>query len=437
MGRWSEPTCRSSLLVVAGCIELPPSAASRFVPADGGGDPAGGGGAGAEGVGGGDGGGAASDGPLPICPPGEDPADGCATITQLAPGDTHSCLLASDGHVWCWGSNFHGELGNPALPKVSHVSPHLVPELDGVTQLEAGRHHTCALVGTDVYCWGDNYFAELGDETRHQRDRPTKIAHEGTFKQVSTRMRTTCVLSVDDEVHCWGFRLNGQPSNGTQIDVPAQRVEGLDDLDGIAAIEIGSEHACAISSDHSEMRCWGVNSQGSLGDGTGIDSVAAVAVGDALVTPVDHVATANEFTCARVGQPAQLQCWGHFNEITGENHLAPMSFTTSSELIRVDVGWRHVCSHDGDGFVRCIGQSFFGELGPTVGIGQTSVSPAPVVGSVALFASGWQHNCAVLTSGQLVCWGHNSRGQVDPESVDDVNVDVPATVSFDETRAAP
>ena len=163
-------------LVAAGCIELPPSARTRFHAAVGGGQTGGEGGAGGDEVmGGGGAGGEAGQGgtgggelppePLPICAPGQSVDDGCATIEQIAPGDTHTCVLASDGHVWCWGSNLHGEMGDPKLGATTHNPPRVVTNLREVTQLTAGYWHTCAIAGGELYCWGGNDLGQLGDGT--------------------------------------------------------------------------------------------------------------------------------------------------------------------------------------------------------------------------------------------------------------------------------
>jgi alpha-tubulin suppressor-like RCC1 family protein len=50
-----------------------------------------------------------------------------------------------------------------------------------VVALAAGDHHTCALVtGGGAYCWGNNYYGQLGTGGTSHRYTPTAVTGLGT-----------------------------------------------------------------------------------------------------------------------------------------------------------------------------------------------------------------------------------------------------------------
>ncbi len=82
----------------------------------------------------------------------------------LALGARHSCVLAVDGRVQCWGDNRDGQVG-PDAP--AGFGAHTVV-LEGdaplvAIEIGAGASHTCARTAADaVVCWGDNGTLQLG-----------------------------------------------------------------------------------------------------------------------------------------------------------------------------------------------------------------------------------------------------------------------------------
>ena len=88
-------------------------------------------------------------------------------VTAIAAGDDHTCALFDDGVLKCWGRGSNGELG---LGDVENVGDNELPsesmavDLDlPVIQFDAGGVGTCAVLEDyRVYCWGGNFFGELG-----------------------------------------------------------------------------------------------------------------------------------------------------------------------------------------------------------------------------------------------------------------------------------
>ena len=99
---------------------------------------------------------------------------------------THTCGVTAGGEVYCWGWNSRAQLGAVGAKDactnsvgtstfVCSYAPVRVSGLSGVSGLDAGLEHTCALAGRQVYCWGDNTFGELGDGTGISQGVPVPI----------------------------------------------------------------------------------------------------------------------------------------------------------------------------------------------------------------------------------------------------------------------
>jgi alpha-tubulin suppressor-like RCC1 family protein len=86
-------------------------------------------------------------------------ADG---IGVLAVGGGHACGLTNA--VLCWGDDRLGQQGSGTISGAKDRPPTAVPGIAGVTAISAGQAHTCALAqGGHVFCWGSNADGQLGE----------------------------------------------------------------------------------------------------------------------------------------------------------------------------------------------------------------------------------------------------------------------------------
>jgi alpha-tubulin suppressor-like RCC1 family protein len=99
---------------------------------------------------------------------------------------THTCGVTAGGDAYCWGWNSKAQLGAGgagdactnsvgASTFVCSYAPVRVSGLSGVSGLDAGLEHTCAIATRQVYCWGDNSYGELGDGTAVSQPVPVAI----------------------------------------------------------------------------------------------------------------------------------------------------------------------------------------------------------------------------------------------------------------------
>lgn len=90
---------------------------------------------------------------------------GLSHIKAISAGPVHSLALDDQGHLWVWGSNWNGELGlGSASAPVS--SPSMVPTLVNIVFISAGSNFGVALDRDGhVWTWGNNAYGQMGNGT--------------------------------------------------------------------------------------------------------------------------------------------------------------------------------------------------------------------------------------------------------------------------------
>jgi alpha-tubulin suppressor-like RCC1 family protein len=262
--------------------------------------------------------------PAPLLTP-----PGLSGVVAVDTAGSHTCAVGAGGAVRCWGLNDSGQLGIGSRDLLAPAGA--VAGLSGATAIATGGQafsyddgsratgRVCAVVGGSVRCWGEGYGTS-----------PVTVAGLSGVAAVASGstpdggipftglLEHTCALTSGGAVRCWGDNRVGQLGDGTRTDRPAPvAVVGLSS--GITAVAAGPEHACALRTD-GQVRCWGANASGELGDGTTSTRTAPVTVktgAAALTGVVELVAgrstsddwTQGSRTCARKGD-GTVWCWG-------------------------------------------------------------------------------------------------------------------------------
>jgi alpha-tubulin suppressor-like RCC1 family protein len=194
-----------------------------------------------------------------------------AGAQSVAAGFYHSCAVVNGG-VQCWGGNQYGQLGNNSPPPVSanpDFNSSLVPAqvygvTSGVRAVAAGDNFACALVGTGVWCWGDNSGGALGNNSLGNNSFvPVQVnGLSSGVTAIAAGAGHACAI-VGTGVWCWGYGVSGQLGNNSTTSSPVPvAVNGLGA--GATAIAAGAAHTCALV--NGNVRCWGSNSKGQLGN---------------------------------------------------------------------------------------------------------------------------------------------------------------------------
>jgi alpha-tubulin suppressor-like RCC1 family protein len=185
----------------------------------------------------------------------------------VAAGFTHSLALLSDGTVWAWGCNFNGQLGDGTTTQ--RTSPVQVTGLSGVVRaVAAGWFHNLAVMSDGhVWSWGLNDHGQVGDGTTTNRTSPVQIPDSllSGVTAVAAGGYHSLALKTDGTVSAWGYNLYGQVGDNTTIDRsgPVQ-VLGPTGASGIAA---GAYHSLGLVTQGTQVTAWawGQNNYGQLG----------------------------------------------------------------------------------------------------------------------------------------------------------------------------
>jgi alpha-tubulin suppressor-like RCC1 family protein len=101
---------------------------------------------------------------------------GLSDAAQITAGWLHACACLADGRAECWGNNGYYQLGYGSTLDQYQPTPELVTGLSGTVEIAAGHQHSCALAndGT-VRCWGRNDSGQLGNGTTLSSATPVTV----------------------------------------------------------------------------------------------------------------------------------------------------------------------------------------------------------------------------------------------------------------------
>jgi alpha-tubulin suppressor-like RCC1 family protein len=351
-----------------------------------------------------------------------DGMSGAATITvaepfafaSIAAGAFHTCALTTQGEAWCWGSNAGCELGASPCGN-SRTSPVRVATTLRFASLALGQDYSCALTEAGAaWCWGQNESGMFGNGNTSSSLRPVAVGGGHVFESITAGYRHVCALKASGEAWCWGANNDGQLGIGDDqaaVSSPV-RVSGNHTF---AMLGAGSENTCGLTPEGIAW-CWGENSDGESGDGTGSDVSRPVRVAG------NHVFTAisvGEYHSCGVKSTGALWCWGwnesgQIGDGSALSRLVPAAVSGSDQFASVHASGWSTCALTVSGAAKCWGENFEGQLG----IGSTGDRSTPVSVSGShrfkkLNDGGLgYHVCGLTTADVWYCWGWNSDGQI-------------------------
>lgn len=367
-------------------------------------------------------------------------------VQQIDTGGSHTCavvgITVGNGGAKCWGDNEFGQLGNGT--NTDRWTPVDVSGLtSGVKLVATGNKHSCAVTNSGgIKCWGSNEFGQLGNGSFVNQTTPISVSgiNSGVLA-VAVGDEHTCTVLTNGNVKCWGRNRFGQLGNGLFSDSVTTPVDVTSVNGAVKGIMAGGEHTCALLNDQT-IRCWGRNNLGQLGIGSTTNQQTPTQV-TGVSGLIKLLATGNRHTCA-VNQNGGVECWGY-------NHIGQLGLGTTNPLSStvplhvpalttginfVDAGAGYTCAITNRATLTCWGDNTSGQLG--IGSLENQFAPVTVPGLTglnAVAAGDGSHACALLTGGVAKCWGANSAGQLGDNTTTDRTT--PVDVLINEPTSTP
>jgi alpha-tubulin suppressor-like RCC1 family protein len=203
---------------------------------------------------------------------------GLSGVTAIAAGGSHTCVVAGNGAMWCWGYNAFGQLGDNSITQRNEPLPMGSLPSNAATVC-AGNHHTCAITGAGdagtggaLQCWGSGASGQLGNGMTAMALTPGPVTNLGSgVLAVTCGLYHTCALTTGGGLQCWGDDGYGEvgnaglaPDGGPASQLVPIGVTGLGS--GVLSFSAGNDYTCAVTS-AGVAQCWGYNGNGEIGNG--------------------------------------------------------------------------------------------------------------------------------------------------------------------------
>ena len=327
----------------------------------------------------------------------------------ISAGYAHTVALKNDGSLSAWGKNNLGQLGDGTTN--ASLNPKQIGT--GYKAIAAGKGPDTAFtlaIKTDgsLWAWGNNTHGQLGDGTTTESLSPTQIGSATGYLAVAAGYYHSVALKSDGSLWAWGRNDHGQLGDGTTTNSSIPKQIGTDT--SYRAIAAGESHTVALKSDGS-LWTWGLNHHGQLGNGpSGIDSLVPQKIGTGY-----SVIDAGKYHTAAIKSDGSLWTWGYndFGQL-GDGSIigksVPRQVGTDTNYSAVAAGYGHTVAVKQTGELWATGSNLYGSLGD--GTIVDSLVPKLIGAGYIATAAGNFHTAALKSDGSLWTWGDNGFGQV-------------------------
>jgi alpha-tubulin suppressor-like RCC1 family protein len=350
--------------------------------------------------------------------------------SSVTVGGAHTCAIRLDGTLYCWGANTSAQLGVGSArgscgrgKSACEASPRAVFSTMRFTAVSAGRGHTCAIASDrSLFCWGENLQFETAAEGVSFVNTPQPVLPGVQFLDVSAGGTHSCAVRTNGVVYCWGEGNLGALGRGDTVS--SVKPAPILSSERFTRVRSGTWRSCGIALDGAAW-CWGSEWDSNE---SGVDYFHQRLLPHRIsgLPPLRDISVSTLTTCA-VAVDGTSYCW----EANGFAQLGngtttptgvPSPVLTGARFSSVSAGIIQSCGLGDDGLALCWGNNSFGQLGvprPGEQCGdarlECSRTPIAVFGEqyfTSVVTGFGNHSCGVTTATALLCWGLGSNGQL-------------------------
>ena len=262
-----------------------------------------------------------------------------------------SVAVKTDGTLWTWGHNEHGQLGQNSETKYS--SPVQVP---GTTwsqdpaQISKGRCVQVIKTDGTLWSWGYNWQGQDGNNTAlNHRSSPTQVGSDTNWSKLGQARTTPLAIKTDGTLWSWGgnqFGTQGQndrTSRSSPIQIPGTT---WNDVAG------GLNTVIATKTDGT-LWMWGdqAESGGILGQNNTTQYSSPVQVGsDTTWNTGDLKIATNKYATAAIKTDGTLWAWGsnYYGNLGQGNSSSNAQHSSPVQIPGTD--WNKISNFEEAGF---------------------------------------------------------------------------------------
>lgn len=273
-----------------------------------------------------------------------------------------------------------------------------------------GCQNGCGLTESGhLYCWGHNAYGEVGDGTTEQRNHPVLVKGGHQFKTVNVGCGFTTALKDDGTMYGWGRNNYGQLGTGDNIDrtIPTK----IDSDLKFSQITAGSEYTLALTSSGTAY-AWGRGNLGRLGTGSEEDQYRPVQVSGGI--QFSYLSAAGRMSVG-LDMEGRAYSWGRNTsyalgqgiEDTFHRQLVPAKVAGEKRFVTISANEGQVVALAKDGKAYGWGENSYGKLGD--GTNTNRNEPVPIADGLIfkMLVTSADQTYGLTLDGKLYGWGYN------------------------------